>query len=85
MRISGAREIRTDGTAPETNGNFTVGALLSRSLSVVEPSLRFATPQNRRAANGEQVTRLAGLAMKRKPSVDFSGYWQRHEMKKAAN
>ena len=33
---------------------------------------------NRRSANGEQVNRLAGLAMKRKPSVDFSGYWQRH-------
>jgi len=34
---------------------------------------------NRRAANGEQVSRLAGLAMKRKPSVDFSGYWQRRK------
>ncbi len=33
---------------------------------------------NRRAANGEQVNRLAGLAMAQKPSVDFSGYWQRH-------
>jgi len=33
---------------------------------------------NRRAANGEQVNRLAGLALKAKPSVDFSGYWQRH-------
>jgi transposase-like protein len=33
---------------------------------------------NPREANGEQVERLAGLAMKRKPSVDFSGYWQRH-------
>jgi transposase-like protein len=33
---------------------------------------------NRRASNGEQVERLSGLAMKRKPSVDFSGYWQRH-------
>lgn len=33
---------------------------------------------NRRQSNGEQVDRLAGLAMKRKPSVDFSGYWQRH-------
>jgi transposase-like protein len=32
---------------------------------------------NRRSPNGEQVERLAGLAMKRKPSVDFSGYWQR--------
>jgi hypothetical protein len=33
---------------------------------------------NRRVDNGAQVSRLAGLAMKRKPSVDFSGYWQRH-------
>ncbi len=40
---------------------------------------------NRREANGEQVNRLAMLEMKRKPSVDFSGYWQRHEMKKTAN
>jgi transposase-like protein len=32
---------------------------------------------NRRSANGEQVSRLSGLAMKSKPSVDFSGYWQR--------
>jgi hypothetical protein len=33
---------------------------------------------NRRSSNGEQVNRLAGLAMQNKPSVDFSGYWQRH-------
>ena len=33
---------------------------------------------NRRVSNGEQVQRVAGLAMARKPSVDFSGYWQRH-------
>jgi len=33
---------------------------------------------NRRSSNGEQVNRLAGLAMQHKPSVDFSGYWQRH-------
>ena len=33
---------------------------------------------SRRVANGEQVTRVAGLAMARKPSVDFAGYWQRH-------
>ena len=32
---------------------------------------------NRRASNGEQVNRLAGLAMAQKP-LDFSGYWQRH-------
>jgi hypothetical protein len=33
---------------------------------------------NRRGANGDQVSHVAGLAMKAKPSVDFSGYWQRH-------
>jgi transposase-like protein len=33
---------------------------------------------NRRESNGAQVNRLAGLAMKQKPSVDFGGYWQRH-------
>jgi transposase-like protein len=33
---------------------------------------------NRRMANGEQVGTVAHLAMKRGPSVDFSGYWQRH-------
>jgi hypothetical protein len=35
--------------------------------------------RKRRVDNGAQVSRLAGLAMKRKPSVDFSGYWQRHK------
>jgi hypothetical protein len=34
---------------------------------------------NRRISNGEQVNKIAGLAMKRKPSVDFYGYWQRHQ------
>jgi hypothetical protein len=34
---------------------------------------------NRRQSNGEQVERLTGLALKGKPSVDFSGYWQRHD------
>jgi transposase-like protein len=33
---------------------------------------------NRRLPNGEQVRQVAHLAMSRKPSVDFSGYWQRH-------
>jgi transposase-like protein len=33
---------------------------------------------NRRVDNGGQVHRLAGLALKRGKSVDFTGYWQRH-------
>lgn len=45
--------------------------------------LRFAQEaswreDNRRVSNGDQVRRVATLAMARKPSVDFSGYWQRH-------
>jgi hypothetical protein len=34
---------------------------------------------SRHVANGEQLQRVAQLAMARKPSVDFSGYWQRHK------
>ena len=38
---------------------------------------------NRRTSNGEQVERVAKLALGRKKSVDFSGYWQRHRDGKA--
>ena len=31
----------------------------------------------RRMDNGRQVQQIGGLAMACKPSVDFSGYWQR--------
>jgi hypothetical protein len=31
-----------------------------------------------RFPNGAQVRQLAALAMRARPSVDFSGYWQRH-------
>jgi len=33
----------------------------------------------RRVANGEQVQRVAELALHSKASVDFTGYWQRHK------
>jgi len=33
---------------------------------------------NRRVSNGDQVSRVAALAMKRGKSVDFTGYWQLH-------
>jgi transposase-like protein len=39
---------------------------------------------NRRAPNGEQVERVATLAMKRSKSKEFTGYWQRHEAANAA-
>jgi hypothetical protein len=45
--------------------------------------LRFAQEaawreDNRRMANGDQVQRVAKLALGRKPLVNFCGYWQRH-------
>jgi transposase-like protein len=33
---------------------------------------------NRRSSNGDQTRTVASLAMRKGPSVDFSGYWQRH-------
>jgi hypothetical protein len=33
---------------------------------------------NRRMSNGDQIRQIVGLALKRKPSVDFAGYWQRN-------
>ncbi len=33
---------------------------------------------NRRLSNGEHVSRIGTLALKRGKSVDFTGYWQRH-------
>jgi hypothetical protein len=32
---------------------------------------------HRRISNGDQVHMISGLAMKRGPSMDFCGYWQR--------
>jgi transposase-like protein len=32
----------------------------------------------RRISNGEQINKVVALALANKPSVDFSGYWQRH-------
>src|ERR1700712_3299262 len=34
---------------------------------------------NRRVSNGDQVSRVTALALKRGKSVDFTGYWQRHQ------
>jgi transposase-like protein len=34
----------------------------------------------RRLSNGEQMHRIAGLAMRKAVSPDFTGYWQRHLM-----
>ena len=36
---------------------------------------------NRRVANGRQAHRIAGLALHTRQSVDFTGYWQRHQQR----
>jgi hypothetical protein len=41
-------------------------------------SLRTWREDDRRLSNREQVSRVAGLAMVAKRSVDFTGYCQRH-------
>ena len=46
--------------------------------------LRFAQEaawreDNRRTPNGDQVKRVVDLALGKKTSVDFTGYWQRHK------
>jgi hypothetical protein len=51
-------------------------------LAIVAPEFWPKMPRglsyNRRVSNGDQVSRVAALAMKRGKSVDFTGYWQRH-------
>jgi hypothetical protein len=39
---------------------------------------------SRRLTTGEQVNAITTLAMRNKPSVDFSGYWQRGRVSKEA-
>ena len=34
---------------------------------------------HRRTSNGDQTFAVAGLAMRKKVSPDFTGYWQRHK------
>lgn len=34
---------------------------------------------NRRVSNGDQTAHAIALALASRPSVDFSGYWQRHK------
>jgi hypothetical protein len=57
-----------------------LAALISTVAIAQEASWR---EDNRRVDNGAHVSRVPGLAMKRKPSVDFSGYWQRQSTRPA--
>jgi hypothetical protein len=49
---------------------FTI-TLLARTCSAMRRS-------RRADSNGDQVSRVTHLALKRGKSVDFTGYWQRH-------
>jgi hypothetical protein len=52
---------------------------LSVILARIAPGAGFVIARGRRrVSNGDQVNRVAALAMKRGKSVDFTGYWQRH-------
>jgi hypothetical protein len=53
-------------------------AFLSVCVMVAPDYLHLSEAFNRRMSNGDQTHTVAGLAMKGRPSVDFSGYWQRH-------
>jgi hypothetical protein len=59
---------------------------MSGIMAQTPQATRPRPPQlRRRQSNGEHVNRLAWLAMNSKPSMDFSGNWQRHDLKEAAN
>jgi len=58
-------------------------AEIASTATLWRASVRYARESSRREDNchvwnGDQVSRVAALAMKRGKSVDFSGYWQRH-------
>ena len=67
--------------ALKSASTITLRALISSATR--KSRLRYAQESswredNRRVSNGDQVNRVAALAMKRGKSADFTGYWQRH-------
>lgn len=61
-------------SAEARHHHHVAGAYLLRYAQ--EPSSR---EDHRREANGTQVRLVAGLAMAKRTSTDFVGYWQRHK------
>jgi hypothetical protein len=51
---------------------------ICRRVSAALRAGKFMAEDSRRVSNGDQVSRVATLAMKRGKSMDFTGYWQRH-------
>jgi hypothetical protein len=60
------------------------GGATFKNVGVTNYGLNWAAGHSR-LSNGEQAEGVTALAMANKPSVDFSGYWQRHIAKEAAN
>jgi hypothetical protein len=54
------------------------GRALLRAGELGHAAIEAWREAGRQLANGDQVNRVAHLAMKRGKSVDFTGYWQRH-------
>jgi uncharacterized protein (DUF2252 family) len=78
--VTGARHL-----SPALGERMIAARLLDKPvfLHIAGPYLlRFAQEsawrRSPRDPNGFQVDRVAALAMRNKPSVDFCGYWQRH-------
>ena len=77
------RDARSCATASTKGG----GCETEAWVEIQGSGIMAQTPQaswredNRRVPNGDQVSRVTGLALASKPSVDFTGYWQRHDAK----
>lgn len=69
----------SDGRYPSRHAGFVQIAIPRMIRQPIRASEESSWREgNRRVSNGDQVNRVAALAMKRGKSVDFTGYWQRH-------
>jgi hypothetical protein len=73
--VTGRTRRRRRSRAVFFSTNHRLGCSAAHDRYAQESSWR---EDNRRVSNGDQVSRVASLAMKRGKSVDFTGYWQRH-------
>ena len=86
-RINHQEAYSLDGACTNWARNISAACAAPRSASIITSPARICSATRRRrhgaritaaSSNGDQVHRIAGLALKRGKSVDFSGYWQRH-------
>jgi hypothetical protein len=74
LKIVHAAPIRKIGRQHDDAASARSAAIDSEAGYAQKSSWR---EDNRRVSNGDQVSRVAALAMKRGKSADFTGYWQR--------